>query len=182
MTDKDQKLFNEFPPVTTQEWESKIHADLKGKDYERALVWKTYEGLSVRPYYTSENLEGLDFLDSLPGEFPFVRGNKKTGNDWFIRQNIHVKDFAEANRKALSVLGKGVTSLGFCFDCKTKITKENLAVLLKTSVWKPLKPILNAPATIAAVHKTLKNWHWQNIKMVHKSTALPPLIPLGLLS
>jgi methylmalonyl-CoA mutase len=131
MTDKDQKLFNEFPPVTTQEWESKIHADLKGKDYERALVWKTYEGLSVHPYYTSENLEGLDFLDSLPGEFPFVRGNKKTGNDWFIRQNIHVKDFAEANRKALSVLGKGVTSLGFCFDCKTKITKENLAVLLK---------------------------------------------------
>jgi methylmalonyl-CoA mutase len=131
MTDKDQKLFNEFPPVTTQEWEAKIHADLKGKDYERALVWRTYEGLSVRPYYTSENLEGLDFLNSLPGEFPFVRGNKKTGNDWFIRQNIHVKDFTEANRKALSVLGKGVTSLGFCFDCNTTITKENLAVLLK---------------------------------------------------
>jgi hypothetical protein len=62
MTDKDQKLFNEFPPIITQEWEAKIHADLKGKDYERALVWKTYEGLSVRPYYTSENLEGLDYL------------------------------------------------------------------------------------------------------------------------
>jgi methylmalonyl-CoA mutase len=131
MTDKDQKLFNEFPPIITQEWEAKIHADLKGKDYERALVWKTYEGLSVRPYYTSGNLEGLDFLNTLPGEFPFVRGNKKTGNDWYVRQNIHVKDFAEANRKALSILGKGVTSLGFCFDCNSKITKENLAVLLK---------------------------------------------------
>ena len=131
MTDKDQKLFNEFPPVSTQEWEAKIHADLKGKDYERALVWKTYEGINVRPYYRSENLEGLDYLNALPGEFPFVRGNKTKGNDWFIRQDIKVSDFAEANRKALSVLGKGVTSLGFHFDCSSKITRENLDALLK---------------------------------------------------
>jgi hypothetical protein len=37
--------------------------------------------------------KGLDYLNSLPGEFPYVRGNKKTGNDWFIRQDIYVKDF-----------------------------------------------------------------------------------------
>ncbi len=44
MEEKEQKLFTEFQPVTTQEWEDKIIADLKGKDYERSLVWKTYEG------------------------------------------------------------------------------------------------------------------------------------------
>src|SRR5690554_550696 len=131
MTDKDQKLFTDFPPVTTEAWEAKINADLKGKDYERALVWRTYEGINVQPYYRRENLEELNFLDTLPGEFPFVRGNKKKGNDWFIRQDIVVKDFAEANKKAISVLGKGVTSLGFKFEPGTVVTKANLAVLLK---------------------------------------------------
>ncbi len=131
MTDKDQKLFTEFEPVSTEAWEAKINADLKGKDYERALVWKTYEGISVQPYYREENLEGLGYLNALPGEFPYVRGNKKTGNDWFIRQDIKVKDFTEANKKALTVLGKGVTSLGFCFDCNTVMTKADMAIFLK---------------------------------------------------
>jgi methylmalonyl-CoA mutase len=131
MTEKEQKLFADFAPVTTDEWEAKINADLKGRDYERALVWKTYEGFNVRPYYRQENLESLKYLDTLPGEFPFVRGNKKTGNDWLIRQNIFISDFEAANKKALEVLGKGVTSLGFYFNNCEKVTKQDLGVLLK---------------------------------------------------
>lgn len=131
MAEKEQKLFTDFAPISTQEWEAKINADLKGRDYERALVWKTYEGFNVRPYYREENLENLKYLDTLPGEFPFVRGNKKTNNDWLVRQNIFVGDFAAANKKALDILGKGVTSLGFLFDGCNKITKNDLAVLLK---------------------------------------------------
>lgn len=131
MTDKEQKLFNDFAPVTTEEWEAKINADLKGKDYERALVWKTWEGFSVRPYYRRENLESLNYLDTLPGEFPYVRGNNKTGNDWLIRQNIIVSDFESANKKALEILGKGVNSLGFYFSSCKNITKETLGILLK---------------------------------------------------
>jgi methylmalonyl-CoA mutase len=42
----------EFPPVTTAEWEAQIAKDLKGADYEKRLVWKTDEGIAVRPYYT----------------------------------------------------------------------------------------------------------------------------------
>ena len=110
---------------------AKINADLKGKDYERALVWKTYEGFNVRPYYRRENLESLNYLDTLPGEFPFVRGNNKTGNDWLIRQNILVSDYEAANKKALSILGKGVNSLGFYLNNCETITEENLGILLK---------------------------------------------------
>ncbi len=131
MADIDQKLFTGFPPVPTEDWETKIDADLKGKDYERALVWRTLEGINVRPYYRRESLENLDYLNSLPGEFPYVRGNKKSGNDWFIRQDIHVKDLEEANKKALDILNKGVNSLGFCFDCHTDLTTTDLEVLLK---------------------------------------------------
>ena len=131
MTDKKQKLFTDFAPVSTEEWEAKINADLKGKDYERALVWRTYEGFNVRPYYRIENLEKLEYLHTLPGEFPFIRGNNKTGNDWLIRQNIFVIDFATANKKALEILGKGVNSLGFYFNDCENISKENIRVLLK---------------------------------------------------
>jgi methylmalonyl-CoA mutase len=131
MEEKEQKLFAEFAPVTTEVWEAKINADLKGQDYERALVWRTYEDFNIRPYYRSENLESLNYLNTLPGEFPFVRGNKKNNNDWFIRQDIFVKDVETANKKALAILGKGVTSLGFNFDCCEKISKADLEILLK---------------------------------------------------
>ncbi len=131
MGEKELKLFTDFAPVSTEEWEAKINADLKGKDYERALVWRTYEGFNVRPYYRQENLEGLKYLESLPGEYPFVRGNNKNNNDWFVRQDISVVDLEEANKKALDILGKGITSLGFRFDCCKKVTKTDLAVLLK---------------------------------------------------
>ncbi len=131
MGEKERKLFTDFPPVSTEEWEEKINADLKGKDYERALIWKTYEGINVNPYYRNENLKNLEYLNTLPGEFPFVRGNKKKNNDWFVRQDIFAKDFKEANKKALEILGKGVNSLGFYFDCLHKITRSDLEILLK---------------------------------------------------
>ncbi len=39
----------EFPPVTTAEWKAEILKDLKGADYEKRLVWRTDEGIAVRP-------------------------------------------------------------------------------------------------------------------------------------
>lgn len=71
-----EKLFTEFPPVPTEQWEEVIKVDLKGADYERKLVWRTGEGFNVRPYYRAENLEGIKFLGSQAGEFPYVRGTR----------------------------------------------------------------------------------------------------------
>lgn len=44
-------LAAEFPPTSTQDWEAAIHADLAGADYEKRLLWRTPEGITVRPYY-----------------------------------------------------------------------------------------------------------------------------------
>jgi len=131
MAEKYNKLFEEFPPVSTQQWMDKITADLKGADFNRKLVWKTNEGIDVQPFYREENLEKLDYLNSLPGEFPFVRGNKKNNNEWLVRQSIQVKDLAEANKKALTYLMKGVDSLAFVFDECSDLTVADLSVLLK---------------------------------------------------
>jgi len=71
-------LSQDFPPVPTSEWEAQIQTDLKGGDYEKKLVWRTEEGIPVRPYYRRENLAGLEGqLESGPAQFPFVRGSGK---------------------------------------------------------------------------------------------------------
>lgn len=128
MTALKEKLFSEFPPVSTEEWMAKITADLKGAPFEKKLVWKTGEGFNVNPFYREEDLKDLKTTSSLPGEFPFVRGTKKD-NEWKIRQNIDVIDFSEANKKALNLLEKGVSALGFHFKGK-EVNAENIAVLL----------------------------------------------------
>ncbi|HPF52591.1 MAG TPA: methylmalonyl-CoA mutase family protein [Draconibacterium sp.] len=178
MAEKDVKLFADFKPVSTEEWEAKINADLKGKDYERALVWKTYEGFGVRPYYRQENLVGKEYLENLPGEFPYVRGNNKTSNDWLVRQNIFVTDFAEANKKALNVLGKGVTSLGFLFSDCCSVTKENLAVLLKDICLEAAEVNLVCPSDDCNLAELFVDYvsagSWDN-KNVVASTATDPI-------
>lgn len=126
---KREKLFTEFPPVPTEKWEEVITADLKGADYERKLVWRTGEGFNVRPYYRAENLEGIRFLGSQAGEFPFVRGTR-THNRWHVHQTVEVKSPKEANAEALKLLNSGVDSLGFSI-VKEGFTAADLDELLR---------------------------------------------------
>ena len=126
---KSEKLFTEFPPVPTEKWEEVITADLKGADYERKLVWKTGEGFNVRPYYRAENLEGVKFLGSQAGEFPYVRGTH-AHNRWRVHQTVNVVCPKEANAEALKILNAGVDSLGFCI-ASADFSAADLDTLLK---------------------------------------------------
>ncbi len=126
---EDNKLFSEFPPVSTEKWEEVINKDLKGADYEKKLVWRTIEGFKVKPYYRAEDLEGLEYLDANPGEKPFTRGKHVADNVWEVRQDIHVQNPAEANRIAIDAVERGATSLGFC--AKQIATIDDMATLLK---------------------------------------------------
>jgi methylmalonyl-CoA mutase len=128
---KQEKLFEQFPPVSTQEWMEKINADLKGADFNRKLVWKTSEGFEVNPFYRREDTEGLPYISVLPGEYPYIRGDRKSGNRWLIRQNIDVDDYALSNKKALDILMKGVDSIGFVINDPESITEKNIETLLK---------------------------------------------------
>jgi methylmalonyl-CoA mutase len=127
--DQDKKLFSEFPPISTSQWEEKINADLKGADYEKKLIWKTDEGINVRPYYRAENLEELGYLSSPPGETPFIRGTKKDTNNWIIRQDIENDNITEANRIAIDAISHGANAIGL--DVKAITAHKQMQQLLQ---------------------------------------------------
>jgi methylmalonyl-CoA mutase len=127
---KKEKLFDQFPPITTKEWLDKINADLKGADFNKKLVWKTNEGFEVKPFYRVGDIENLLYINTLPGELPYLRGTKIKNNNWDIRQNIEVSDYSEANRKALTILMKGIDSLGFIIIDPESVSEKNFRILL----------------------------------------------------
>jgi methylmalonyl-CoA mutase len=138
MEDKKNKLFPEFSAATTPEWENKIKADLKGADYEKKLITKTVEGIKIKPYYRSEHLSGIHYLNLNPCEFPYVRGNKKDNNRWEVRQDVHETDIKKANLLAREAIAKGADGIGL--NAKEVENKDDMSILLggidlcKTSV------------------------------------------------
>jgi methylmalonyl-CoA mutase len=125
----DKKLLTEFPPISTGQWEEVITKDLKGADYDRKLVWKTADGIAVRPYYRADDLQRVKHMAANAGAFPYVRG-AKNDNKWLVRQTCCAcADKQKANAQALEGLMKGVDSLGFCFE--GKLEEADLDTLLK---------------------------------------------------
>jgi methylmalonyl-CoA mutase len=124
-------LFDQFPPVSTKDWMDKITIDLKGADFNKKLVWKTNEGFEVKPFYRKEDLENLAFINTKPGNFPYIRGTKTENNDWLVRQNIEVTNYSKANRTALAILMKGIDSLGFIISDPESVNEKNFDLLLE---------------------------------------------------
>lgn len=133
MSNCKEKLFTEFVAPSKQEWLDKIQVDLKGVDFDKRLVWRTNEGFNVQPFYRREDVLKLKTPDALPGEFPYVRGNKKKDNEWYVRQDIKADDAKAANEKALDLLNKGIDSL--CFKISgDDVNKDFVETLLKDIV------------------------------------------------
>jgi methylmalonyl-CoA mutase len=107
-----ESLLSGFPPVETGTWEEAIAADLKGANYAEKLIWRSPEGIDVKPYYRAEDLAELTFPNAAAGEFPYARGARATG-DWRIREHIHAVDPEEANSAARCAVAAGAEEIAF---------------------------------------------------------------------
>ena len=96
-----KKLFKEFSEVSSKEWKQKIQADLKGADYNDTLIWKTNEGIDIKPFYHSDEFASL----------PNVSTSKAT--QWQICETIFVADVEKSNHHAKEYLNKGAQSIKF---------------------------------------------------------------------
>jgi methylmalonyl-CoA mutase len=135
--DKKLTLLNDFPAVSTEQWESVIKTDLKGADYDKKLLWRSDEKITVRPYYREEDLAALKTqLNPIPGQFPFLRGGK-ADNRWTISQGVDCTSLTEANEAAKYALAHGAEAVNFrSAHCADKVagplpqTVEETATLL----------------------------------------------------
>jgi methylmalonyl-CoA mutase len=107
-----ESFLSDFPPVSTEQWEHIIREKISGVEYASKLIWHPEEGLAVKPYYRSDDLAGLPFLDAGPGEFPFIRGAQSSGN-WRIREEIDLLDAEDASRAACSAISGGAEEIAF---------------------------------------------------------------------
>jgi len=100
-------------------------AELGAKEIKKpveSLNWKTPEGILVKPHYAAEDLEGLEFVNSLPGFYPYVRGVKATmysGRAWTVRQYAGFSTAKDSNAFYRRNLAGGQKGLSVAFDLAT---------------------------------------------------------------
>jgi len=92
-------LFSEFQEVTAKQWKQKIQVDLKGADYNETLLWKTNEGIIVKPFYHKDEFSSLPIDQNI--------------KEFSICQSIFVSEEKTANFLAKDALKRGATSIQF---------------------------------------------------------------------
>jgi methylmalonyl-CoA mutase len=111
----------DFPKKSIADWRELASKEGKGRSPDD-LTWDTPEGIPVKPLYTAEDLEGIEYLDSLPGLAPFLRGPKATmyaGRPWTVRQYAGFSTAEESNAFYRKNLAAGQTGLSVAFDLAT---------------------------------------------------------------
>lgn len=124
---QSETFLSEFPPITTEQWGQAIRESIGGQNDPAKIVWHPEPGLNVKPYYRAEDVAGLSFLDTTPGEPPYVRGTRSLPG-WRIRESIDLADPEAANRKARETVAAGAEEIAFI---QPRIeTSSDIALLL----------------------------------------------------
>lgn len=144
---EQEKLFQDFPPVSLKQWEDQISKDLKGADYKEKLAWRTMEGITVQPFYRREDLEKLSHLGTEPGEFPYVRGTREGQNNWSINQIIYAQKPEDANKKARHAIDRGASALGI-FSELVEGQLQGVAIQNQEDFSKALEQVLTEDTSV----------------------------------
>ncbi len=119
LTPAGERLFAEFPAPTLEQWREEVVRLLKGAPFEKKMLSATYEGVTLQPIYTAEDVKGLPFQDSLPGEWPYLRGTEPLGKrlaGWRVCQELPFPDAKSFNEALRQDLERGQTSVNLPLD------------------------------------------------------------------
>ncbi|SIT91963.1 methylmalonyl-CoA mutase family protein [Pontibacter indicus] len=168
MTD-EQKLFSEFKPGTAGDWATRAQKDLRETPLE-SLNRHTYEGITIKPYYTREDTEHLPFAQQKPGEFPFLRGTNGSDNNWQNIQKIKALGNGKpAIDKAADALSRGADGVLFivedpqAFDVaylveQIDLTSQSVSYTLGSSPHDFLKGLYTLLSEQNISHRNLKGF------------------------
>jgi len=109
------------PQADLERWRELASKERKGASPDE-LVWHTPEGIDLKPLYTRADVEQLDLTDTVPGDYPFLRGPRATmyaGQPWTIRQYAGFSTAEESNAFYRKNLAAGQKGLSVAFDLAT---------------------------------------------------------------
>jgi len=106
MSDEELAFASEFPAATREQWRKLVDGVLKGAPFEKRLVSRTYDGLTIQPLYPRA-AEAQPIAARAPGA------------PWTVMQRIDHPDPAAASEQALHDLENGAT--GLTIVCKGSI-------------------------------------------------------------
>ncbi|MGZ5829522.1 MAG: methylmalonyl-CoA mutase, partial [Xanthobacteraceae bacterium] len=96
----DEPTFGgEFPAATREQWLNKV---LKGAPFEKRLVSRTYDAITIAPLYPRD-------ASAIP-----IAG-REPGKPWQVMARVDHPDPAQANAEALHELENGATGLALNF-------------------------------------------------------------------
>jgi len=115
-------MASDFKKNKLSDWQKLANQDVGEEKSLDDLTWKTPEGIDVKPLYTAEDLEKLEYTDTLPGFVPYVRGPRATMyavRPWTIRQYAGFSTAEESNAFYKRNLVGGQKGLSVAFDLAT---------------------------------------------------------------
>lgn len=116
-------LKKDFAPVSYADWKATVEAELKGVPFDKKLLTQTYEGITLRPLYTADDIANLQYLQTFPGFTPFPRGSHAAGylaESWEISEEIPYASPRDFNNAARQDLSRGLTALQLNLDAATR--------------------------------------------------------------
>ncbi len=103
------------------DWEEMFAKETRGTTSDQSM-WRTPEGIVIKPLYTAQDTQSLEHLDSMPGFPPFKRGPKASmyaGRPWTVRQYAGFSTAEKSNDFYKRNLAAGQQGLSVAFDLAT---------------------------------------------------------------
>jgi methylmalonyl-CoA mutase len=113
-------LFEKQDLMTEEQWKEQVDKQIDTSIDD--LLFETNEQIQLKPLYTSEDREGVQHLDDLPGIPPFTRGPYPTmyvNRPWTVRQYAGFSTAEESNAFYRRNLAMGQKGLSVAFDLAT---------------------------------------------------------------
>jgi methylmalonyl-CoA mutase len=115
-----EPLLSQFPAHSYEQWHQAAEALLKGDSFEKVLLTRTYEDITIQPIYRHEDIETIGHRNHLPGTGSLVRGSHAGGflkAGWEVSQEIHACCPGKFNRIAHEGLERGQSELNIAVAC-----------------------------------------------------------------
>jgi methylmalonyl-CoA mutase, N-terminal domain len=107
----------------TSKWQDEVKQSLKNNP-DQKNSFSTISDLEIKRLYTPEDIKDMNFAEdiSVPGEFPYLRGNQVTGyrgRHWTFRMFSGMGSAQDTNARWQMLLREGQTGLSTAFDFPT---------------------------------------------------------------